>query len=266
MLVSCKKYKPAPEAFFITSGKVAVATTTAQGSGSNKITDLFLYVNGKFEGAYPVGNTMPIVSRNSNAKIDVFAGIKNNGIKDLSITWLLYDKITFDTLVESGTTFSRPFTFKYNPNVTFLWQENFDNPGFSLIKSQNSSTSFTAISSSESFEGKSAKLSLFGSQYDEARLESSISYAMPTGNANVYLELDYKCTVDFQVGVTDGVTLKPSIMVKAHEGWNKIYIQLAGAVNNPPVSNAHKVYFYLIKPNDVSEAHVWLDNIKLIYL
>lgn len=268
LFVSCKKYKPAPEAFFISSSKVAVTTATTQGSGSNKITDLFLYVNGKFQGAYPVGHLMPIVNKNSNARIDVFAGIKNNGIKDLTISWILYDKITFDTLLTSGSTISRPFTFKYNPNVTFVWQENFDNPiGFSLIKSANNSdTTFKIASAVDSFEGKSAELGLTGTSYREARLESAVSYTLPKGNSNVYLELDYKCTEDFEVGVTDGVNLKGAVIVKPQANWNKIYIQLAGRINDSPVSNAYKIYFRLIKPNGTDAAHVWLDNIKLVYL
>lgn len=268
LFVSCKKYKPAPEAFFITSSKISVATTTAQGSSSNKISDLFLYVNGFFQGAYPVGHTMPIVNKNSNARIDVFPGIKNNGIKDLTITWLLYDKISFDTLLTTGTTISRPFTFKYNPNVIFVWQENFDNPiGFSLIKSANNSdTTFKIAPPSQSFEGKSAELGLTGSSYREARLESAVSYTLPKGNANVYLEMDYKCTEQFEVGVTDGVTLKGSLILNPKSSWNKTYIQLAAMINDPPVANSYKIYFRLIKPNGTESAHVWLDNIKLVYL
>lgn len=266
LFVSCKKYQPAPEAFFMVADNVAVSTTTAQGSGSHKISDLFLYVNGKFEGAYPVGNTMPIVSRGANAKVDIFAGIKNNGFQDLSVTWQLYDRITFDTVFPSGTNIKLPLTFKYNSNVTFLWHENFDNPvGFSLIKSANTGTTFTATTNN-SFEGKSAELALTGNSYDEARLESAIFYNIPQGNANVYLELDYRCTQDFEVGVTNGITLKTALVIRAKENWNKIYIQLASAVNTPPLTNSSKVYFRLIKPNDVPDARVWLDNIKLIYL
>ncbi|MCW3076197.1 MAG: hypothetical protein JWO32_806 [Bacteroidetes bacterium] len=267
LFLSCKKYQPAPEAFFLKAGKVSVATTTMQGSGSNKITDLYLYVNGKFQGAYPVGNTMPIVTKNSNAKIDVFAGIKNNGIKDLSIYWLFYQPLTFDTLVESGKTITRPFTFTYNSNVKFAWQENFDNPiGYSLIKSLNSDTNFVfkIAAPSESYEGKSVEFGLNGNSFT-ARVESSLSYTLPSGNSNVYLEVNYKGNQDFAVGLTDGVNLKPALIVKPHADWNKIYIQLADVVSGPPKSSSYKIFFQ-IQTNDNPGARVWLDNIKLIYL
>jgi hypothetical protein len=264
LFFSCKKYSPAPAAFFITSDRVTVAPTSSQGSASHKISDLYLYVDGQFQGAYPVGHTMPIVNKNSSVKLDVFAGIKNNGISDLSITTFFYDRITFDTLVESGTTISRPFTFKYNPNVKFVWLENFDNPlGFSLIKSSNSDTTYKVISGADAFEGKSAELGLNGGLVGQ--VESAASYTLPYGNSNVYLELDYKCNTDFMVGLTDGVNTKPALMVKAHDSWNKIYIQLAHAINDAPKLSSYKVFFH-VTANETSTPRVWLDNIKLVYL
>ncbi|MGZ3900582.1 MAG: hypothetical protein ACXVNM_04060 [Bacteroidia bacterium] len=267
LFISCKKYKPAPAAFFITSDKVSVSTTSVQGSTSQNISDLYLYVNGKFQGAYPVGHTMPIVTNNESAKIDVFAGIKNNGIKDLSITWLFYQDIKFDTLVESGKTISRPFTFQYNPNVQFVWKENFDNPiGNSLIKSNYYGDSIVhrMAAASECFEGKSYEFGLDGNGYT-AMMESSVSYTLPMGNSNVYLELDYKCNNEFEVGLTDGANIKTALIVKQHDTWNKIYIQMAQVVNSPPQATAYKVFFR-VTANENPNARVWLDNIKLIYL
>ncbi|MCE3229769.1 MAG: hypothetical protein K0S32_4320 [Bacteroidetes bacterium] len=270
LFISCKKYDPAPAAFFITNDQVSVHTTTAQGTNSHKITDLWLYVNGQFQGAYPLGSKMPIMTYGKNAKIDILSGIKNSGINEKSINWFIYDKISFDTLVESGKTISRPFVFKYNPAVKFLWQENFDNPnGFSLIKSpgiQGSDTTFKIASPANSFEGKSAEIGITEVNHF-ARLESSISYTLPPGNPNVYLEINYKATYDFEVGLTaNSNAYKGALVVRSKDTWNKIYIQLSDPINTEPVSSTYKVYFLLHKPNAETDAHVWLDNIKLIYL
>ena len=110
---SCKKYSPATPAFFIKASSVNVVTTSSvQGSTSNKITELWLYLDGKYQGAYPIGSLMPIPNNGQNTRVDVFAGIENNGIKSTRITWLFYDKIEFDTLAQNATTIERPFTFK----------------------------------------------------------------------------------------------------------------------------------------------------------
>lgn len=262
---TCKKYQPAPSAFFIKPVSLNVAPTSQQGSASHKITDLFLYVNGKFQGAYAYGSTMPIVNYGESVRIDIFAGIKNNGISGTTITWTFYDKISFDTLVESGKTIERGLTFKYNPGVNFLWLEDFDGAGISLVRSSPTSltTSLNIVSSAESFQGKSAMFEL-PSNIILGQFESSIAYTIPLGNPNVYLELNYKCDLELEVGITDGVNLKNAITLNAKSEWNKIYIQLAEAANRLPAPTQQKIYFRALNPNQMNNARVWLDNIKLI--
>lgn len=269
LLGSCKKYNAADPAFFMKANKISVKTTSAQGSGSNKITDLWLYVNGKFQGVYPVGNLMPIVTNNSSVKINIFPGIKNSGISDTRTSWPFYDFLTFDTLVESGKNIMRDFTFNYNASTTFTWTEDFDHSGFSIQKSAISSYSMGIAPAADSFEGKSGKMEIPASDpiYSIAQVESSVYYTLPQGSSNVYLELNYKCNQEFVVGlITEDGVLKEAVHVNPQVNWNKIYIQLSNAVSNVPVSNKYKVFFKTLKNDDSSSPNVFLDNIKLIYL
>ncbi len=263
---ACKKYSPSTPAFYIKASSVNVVTTASvQGSSSHKITELWLYLNGKYQGAYPIGSLMPIPSNGQNATIDVFAGIQNNGIKTTRITWLFYEKIRFDTLVENGKIAERAFTFKYDPGVKFEWVEDFDsNSGFSIINSSVSSTTFTTVSAPESFEGKSIKLQLTTNK-TIAQIESALSYSLPQGSSNVYLELDYKCFQGFEIGLIAGTTQKPVFNLNASPNWNKIYINLADIVNSAPTSNTHKIYFKMVKANDSDDSRLYLDNIKVIH-
>ncbi len=266
LLSSCKKYVPADAAFFIKPTVISVSTTTAQGTGSHKITDLWLYINGKFQGAYPTGNLLPIVTKNQNVKINIFAGIKNNGISGTRISWVFYDLLTIDTLVESGKTIERPITFKYNPNTKFSWMENFELPGYTLIKSNTNptDTNWKFASAAESFEGKSVEIGLTGNAL-VAQVESSISYTLPSGSSNVFLEINYKANQAFEVGMVSGSVNKPAVMVNPSESWNKIYIQLADAYNRDPKSSSQKVYFKLLKTSENANPKLFLDNIKLIH-
>jgi len=266
LLSSCKKYVPADAAFFIKPTVVSVSTTTAQGTGSHKITDLWLYINGKFQGAYPSGNLLPIVTKNQNVKINIFAGIKNNGISGTRISWVFYDYLTIDTLVESGKTIERPLTFKYNANTKFPWLENFDSPGYTLIKSDTNptDTNWKFASPADCFEGNSAEIGLTGNAL-VAQVESSITYTLPSGSSNVFLEINYKANQAFEVGMVSGSVNKPAVMVNPSETWNKIYIQLADAYNRDPKSSSQKVYFKLLKTSENANPKLFLDNIKLIH-
>jgi hypothetical protein len=265
---SCKKYAPAPEAFFLKPDnvKVSVTSPTLQGTTSHKITDLFMYVNGKFQGVYQPGSLVPVTNKNTSAHIDIFSGIKDKGIQSTVITWLFYDKISFDTLIESGTTINLPVTFKYNPSVTFAWLEDFDGMGYSLIKSPQSITkNFKIAKPEDSFEGKSIMFECIGDS-TVAMFESAIDYFLPKGNSNVYIELNYKCDQILEVGLTDGINKKDALYLNPKSEWNKIYIPLGEPVNREPLFNKQKVYFRLRSTNDNPNPHVWLDNIKLIYL
>ena len=267
--ISCKKYSPAAEAFFIRPGKITVATQNGQGSGSHKITDLWLYVNGKFQGAYPVENLMPIVTKGKQSKINILAGIKKNGIADTRIFSNFYSLLEFDTLVENGKTIERPFTFTYSGAVTFTWTEDFDGQGYTLQKSGlYSDTTFVIAPPSECFEGKSAVLGLSAPTPTGsiAQVESLNSFELPKNSPDVFLELNYKCNHAFIVGMTDDAgVMKPVMTVNPQENWNKIYIQLSDAIAAQP-SFRYKIYFALFKEADGTSPTLYLDNIKLLYI
>ncbi len=273
LLNSCKKHVPSDAAFFIKPSSVSVKTTTAnpnQGSGSHKITDLWLYVNGQFQGVYPSGNLLPIMSKGEKVKINIFGGIKNNGISNTRLYYPFYDFITLDTLVDNGKTVQIPINFKYVATATIPWIENFEigSNGVTLIKSPNpenhTDTTWKPAAPADCFEGKSAEIGLIGAG-KQAFLESSIAYPITQGSGNVYLEINYKCNERFEVGVMSGITQKSSLFVAPSETWNKIYIQLADAVNRSPTSTSQKVYFKLISSAETPYPKMFLDNIKLVY-
>lgn len=274
LVCSCKKYKPADPAFFIKASGISVTTNAQQGSGSHKITDLWLYVNGQFKGVYPAGNLMPIPTNQTNDNIKIYAGIKNNGIGETRVPWDFYLPFEFDTLVESGKTISRSFAFEYRPAVEFAWSENFELPGFQIITSSGSAANFSLASAAESFEGKSLKLEIPSSHANDiAQVESSDYYTVPTSNSKVYLELDYKCNAPIYVGLVGNLDpekkpvmqLNPTI-TSTKDTWNKIYIQLATMVNATPVSGKYKVYFQIIKNDEYTNPKMFLDNLKLVYI
>ena len=274
LLSSCKKYTASDAAFFIRANPISIKTNTlTQGSGSNKITDLFLYVNGNFQGVYPAGNLMPIITKNQKVTINAFAGIKNNGISSTRISWTFYNYITLDTLVESGKTIDYPFTFSYAPGVIFEWIEDFDSQthsGYTIRVSDSNfsnTKSFKIAQPSDCFEGKSIEMDITGDSLT-AQLESNIGYPLPIGSSDVYLELNYKCTIPFSVGViadSDPATLRPAVVVNAQPVWNKIYIELANVVSQAPVGVNYKIYFAMLKTDPNTYPKMFLDNIKLVH-
>jgi hypothetical protein len=263
--VSCGKYEPAKAAFFIQPGEIRVEAGPGQGSGSHKITDLWLYVNNQFQGVYPADGRLPVMTDGA-ADIQIRAGIKNNGISTTRLFWPMYDFLRIDTVLPSGVIATRPLTFRYLAATTFTWVEDFDNnPGIGLKRSAISDTTYSIASPSESFEGRSIELALNTSGLI-GQLESSQEFTLPRNNGNVYLELNYKCNASFEVGVIDSdLRERDAVIITPQATWNKIYVQLASVVSAEPFSPRFRVYFRIDK-RDAAEPRLFLDNLKLVFL
>jgi hypothetical protein len=263
---SCKDYKPAEPTFFLEPSEIRVASKSGQGTGSHGITDLWLYVNGQFSGCYPVNSRLPVISKNRQAVIQLFAGIKNNGISSTRIPWAFYDLLRIDTFAESGSSFRRPITFAYNSAVTFTWIENCDgDPGLSLVRSQVSEANPELMPQAESFEGRSVSLALTPAQVI-GQIETSADFGLPRYSPNVYLELNYKSNTSFVVGVIDqDKQTRAALVINPHAEWNKIYVQLAEPVSREPESSRFKVYFRVTRQEEPNP-RIYLDNIKLMFI
>jgi len=275
LFIGCNKEKQkAPEAFFIKPESISVAVTNAtlQGTNSHKITDLWYYVNGQFKGAYPVGNMFPIPSTGPT-QIVVYPGIKNNGISATRQPFEFYEPVTIDTSVTPGTVVNRNFNFKYKAGTKFNWLEDFEGfgttSGISIKTSNNSDTSFTILDKTvtpgaDIFEGTKCFYFAVDDVKKVAQFESvSQSYALPKSGQPVYLEINYKCTQPFDIGVFSGTTLIYVASVNTNENWNKIYIQLSTGVSTLPNSTCG-LFLRAFRDGNASSSQIWIDNIKII--
>jgi len=268
IVFSCKKtFKPSNDAFFLTTEKITIITQPGQGYGSHNITDLWLYTNGFFRGAYPIGAKMPIMIENGKNVIDVFAGIKNNGISETRINWLFYEPVKFDTTVLAGSNIVRNFAFKYRSSVVFPWVENFEQPGFSLIKSALSDTTYKMHTNDEHvFEGnKSIELGLTGSALT-AQLETATTHSLPLSTSNVYLEIDYKSNTDFIIGTSTNGVVYEAITITPKVNWNKMYVHIAESINSDKTTPMKKIIIKIKRNQNITEQKVYIDNIKLVYI
>lgn len=267
---SCNKEKlKAPTASFMVVSNPAVSSSADQGENSQKITDIWLYVDGNYQGAFPIGNTMPIVAKN-NANIAFLAGIKNNGISATRQPYSFYKKIEFTKDIEAGKTYTYNPVFEYKDDLDFIIEAFSTTIGTTYTNAGDTSYSITN-DPAKTYGGIGGTLFMGMSDAKPvAKIISNIPYPLPAYGALVYLELDYKCNQQIVVGVSgydsngDGPE-RPAIALNPTEGWNKIYIQLSTAISTTPVYSNYKIYFKAIKTPLVENPEIYLDNIKVIY-
>lgn len=268
---SCNKEKlKAPTASFLVVQNPSVYTTSTQGANSNKILDMWLYVDGNYQGAFEVGKVMPIVAKN-NTNITLLAGIKNNGISATRQPYAFYKKLEFNQNIEAGKTYTINPVFEYKDNLNYEI-ENFDiQLGNSYTNAGDTSYTIIYNDPEKTYGGIGGSLFLgMSASKPVAKIISNIPYSLPAYGTTVYMELDYKCNHQFIVGVSgydsngDG-TERAAIVLNPTENWNKIYIQLSTVISTPPVFPKYKVYIKAIKSELVANPEIYLDNIKVIY-
>ncbi len=275
--ISCKKDKfKAPKASFLVVNHASlktILTSPNQGANTHNITDMWYYVNGEFKGVFPIGGVMPIVS-NGNAEITLFAGIKNNGISSTRMPYPVYVSKTYNMEIEAGKTYTLSPEFEYNSSAYFYYADNFDlNPGqgsFFSFQGELPPSNTKDFDVSKSYGGTGG--SIFMTMTDAkptSQLIQANSYYLPNAGAVIYVELDYKCNQQFNVGVigftgAGGSEKRNILTVTPSDEWHHIYIQLTNTISTSPYYPGYNVFIEATKDTDTPE--IYIDNVKLIYL
>ena len=252
--------------FLVVNNPTLSVSSPSMGTSSHKITDVWFYVNDKFQGCYPIGGVMPIVAT-GNADIKLFAGIRNNGIGATRQPYIMYKPIAFNQVVEPGVTYTINPVFEYISYANFLFYEDFEGFGSLFIPAGDSSFVITT-NPAVAFGGVGK--SLFMGMSDAkptSKIVSSINYLFPSSGSTgtrVYLEMNYKCNQEISVGLIGGIQERTAITLRATDNWNKIYIELTTVVNTQPTYNFYKVFIAATKKVDVANPAIYLDNIKVV--
>ena len=260
----CTKENTPPT--FIAINGFNVAVKAGEGSASNKITDAHVFVNGSSLGVYPLPAIFPIVDT-GNIQLDIFAGIRNNGIKSNPIMYPFYSKTSKIIPSQSGKTIVLNPTVQYNSDVKFWLTDNFETANsFTVNYDNNPNIKFTTVSTG--FEGRSAQITLTKDQpaFEKA---SSVKAQLPAASQNVFIELNYKIDVPLAVGLWGTSNADPvgattyKITLFPNKEWNKTYINVTNEAKDLAKTD-YRIIFKSILPDSLSGAVLQIDNVKLI--
>ncbi len=272
--LECNKSKlRAPEPFYLNISAVNVNTLNGQGTTSNKITDIWVYENGQYKGAYPIGRNIPITSQ--PAQLKLFAGIKNNGMSATRIIYPFYAPIDLDTNANTNEIIYKSLVINYKSGINFRWVEDFENfggtNGVTIIKGIGSDTNVVILDkttnpNADVFENNKSMLIALDSNHPYGYLISANTYFLSFDGT--YLELNYKCNQAFEIGIYNTQSTKSVITLNPMNTWNKIYIDvqpyLSSLFGSTASNNSIGIYFRATKASDVSQGEILIDNIKLI--
>jgi hypothetical protein len=265
LLNSCKAFDPeeqVPSYIHIDHFDLTTDPVT-QGSNSAKITDAWVYVDEQLIGAFELPCTVPVLASGSHT-VKIRGGIKKNGISATRVQYPFYNFYTTTATLIPGNTVTLQPTVSYYSGTTFEWLENFENTGTTINAGPYTTDTTVVQESSDVFEGaKSGGLYLPFAQ-SVFYISSASSYYLPQGEQRAWLELNYKSTHQFTVGVLtnhNSLASYEALTVNPSETWNKIYIDLS------PEVSAHTGPYYIFFAMASADANnqVLLDNIKLVH-
>lgn len=253
----------------------------SQGLNTSDIISAKVFVNGSEIGNFELPALVPVI-QSGTSRIEIYPNIKENASSNSQKYYLPYEAY-LDTLnlIPGEVSDISPKT-RYRTNTRFRWMSDFEDLGSKLQKSGTNvpgdslqviptttpgvDQPFSGSSRCAFIEVKSDSFAVF----EQSTIE--IFNDLPFLGTNVYVEMDIKTNVNFQVGIyTDnGLEVRqiPVLVVTRTEGiWKKIYVNLKPETGELQNGTSVKLFFGFYKEDgDTEDKKVYLDNLKLVYL
>lgn len=251
-----------------------------QGSDSEAITDIWVYVDDGLLGVYefPVSGDPLIfpVLASGDHKLEIRPGIKLNGISSTRVPYPFYNGIIYedfnfipgDTIQKLGV-----LTTTYTSETKFVWIEDFEDVDITIAdygdtiieRTYPENNPIAFLSPNSRFSGE-INLTTDRPSYTGT---STSSFEMQTAGTVVLLEMNFKTQNFLQVGVlinSSGVIEEKDLIIMNHtDEWTKIYINLGSNLSLYPTATDYSVIFRAGLTSGNSEGKVLIDNIKIVY-
>lgn len=261
-----KKDVGTPSYIYIPEFKVN--TTQAQGTDFVPMPYVNVFINDNSVGVYALPANFPVLQEGP-VKVEVFPMIKRfarEGVLHYSAmqpysTQLDLQAMKTDTLIPE---------FSYYANAEFPWLEDFNDNSSSLYIKSGTIDTFYIENDAEISRDKTPYMHIdMGDGESWFEIESQDLFDLPKDGREIYLEIDYRSTVPFAIGLyassSTGVIAVPSVSpFPTGTSWNKAFIYLSDETINRSSDTRFRVYFRAVNAT-VDDPHIYLDNIKLVY-
>lgn len=243
-----------------------------QGSALNKITEVWVYANSDFLGAFNPPVAINYLEE-GNTHFSFRPGIRNNGILDDAIVYPMFTEYTIDLNATAGSTFDVNPVTRYKDDAVFslLCDFEVDNP---FIDNRDTvSASNVVRSTTDPFEGNYCGEIVMSDEAYFIEVGHILPMGdLPTDGTKTYLEFRYKSEVDMSIGIlgynlSGGSFSNFFYLVKTNPEWNMLYIDLTELLQVSDL-DSYKILFRSLYPDNspLPEYHIYLDNIKVVHL
>lgn len=247
-----------------------------EGSNSHKITDIWVNVDGNFQGIYELPAKFPILETGKHT-YTFRAGVKNNGISASRAYYPFYKFYNLDTTLNENQKMILKPKFQYDEEKTvFELIEDFEDPFLTFENMQDTFAEFNR-STVDAFERDYSGLIVLDSLHSTFQYKTIDSLFLPTNQKEVFIEMDYKTNLDldfpgdnvFTVGFyyrtySQLISEKVIYLNSTNGKWKKIYIDLTSNLGY----HSDALFFYIFigakKTAKHPKVEIGIDNLKII--
>ena len=281
LLNSCQIIdKPEEVPSFIYLDSFNFQSSTSQGSSSNKITDVWVYVDDNLAGMWELPATIPLHYKGSH-KVSLYPGIKKNGASGYRVIYPFY------TAYEANIELIQDSIIPINPSIQYksglsIWVEDFEDPGIKLFNHSTSDTSMIVVSNppyTDLIEGNAGAIFMDADNFSSEMRTNELNFNNFPKQLDIpaYIEFDYKCNHEFYIGLLHKdnsvpsyqsmplVTFYPTIDDNGISQWNKTYVYIPDGTNFFPSATDFDLYIQVLNPDAKDGIEIFMDNIKVIY-
>jgi len=269
--------EPIPAFLFIPEFTLNTEEAT-EGTNSQKITEVHIFVANEFLGIFTLPATIPVLEEGLQ-EVQVFPAIRSNGLGDITDIYPFYTPYQAELeFIPANVDTIFPVT-EYQETAKFFFepQESFEDGTLAFAEDLDGNPETTIeLTNQVVFEGSGSGLIQLEQDDDQIELGSNLITEMPNINAiTTYLELDYMTEITFLVGVigfdSQGRIISSAIDkgVNPKDDWNKIYFNFTDEmIQLLELGNQLVGYRFVIIADlfagDAEQANIYLDNIKLV--
>lgn len=247
---------------YISIDKFTISTNySIQGTSSSNITDAWVYIDNDLVGIFELPAKFPVL-KEGNVKIDVYPGIKENGISERRSKYIFYNAYSEQITLKKGETLNLVPITTYTAGTNFYWMEDFESA--SLPFSYNAiSDTVVYKTNSDVFEGfYSGKVSMIpGMDFFECYTQAFTT--MPR-NKTVFLELNFKCNQPVLVGLYADSDQVGVFYLNTTSTWKKIYLNFTEPIKTRSNASQYKIFFGFQSKVDYPDFA--FDNLKIVHL
>lgn len=236
---------------------------------TKNINTAWVYLDNQVQGVYELPATIPLVVEGTGTVL-INAGVDFTGYSGYKVIYPFYTYDSFTLAAQPGKTINYTPSVKYISGATVRYKEDFElvntfepfNPDIaddtSIVRTNDPSLVWSGT-------GRSGYIYLTPSNYYSQNINNK---SFPIKKGDAYIEIDYKCSVEFRVGLqaianTGDPVYESIATIKPSDTWKKLYVgvqEFIGRFN----SGEYRVIILADLPEGQSEGYVLVDNIKVI--